>query len=62
MCVADTADRFSTQLVRDGAYVHVTLGTLEDEPSVQPAAHIFAASKAGWDEISDGLPQYDELP
>lgn len=24
--------------------------------------HIFVAAKAGWDEITDGLPQHAELP
>jgi hypothetical protein len=48
--------------VRDGAYVHVTLGTLNDTPSIRPTAHIFVGSKAPWHTISDGLPQFDELP
>lgn len=45
-------------VVRDGAYVHVTLGTLADDPSIRPSAHIFVGSKAPWFEITDGLPQY----
>lgn len=45
-------------VVRDGAYVHVTLGTLTDDPAIRPAAHIFVGSKAPWFEILDGLPQY----
>jgi hypothetical protein len=49
-------------LVRDGAYVHVTLGTLIDEPSIRPSAHIFTASKAAWNPICDGLPQFEALP
>jgi hypothetical protein len=48
--------------VRDGAYVHVTLGTLNDTPSIRPTAHIFVGSKAPWHTISDGLPQFAELP
>ena len=47
-------------VVRDGAYVHVTLGTLVDEPSLRPTAHIFAGSKAPWFEITDDLPQHEE--
>jgi hypothetical protein len=47
---------------RDSPYVHVTYGTLVDEPALRPTAHIYVASKAGWDVISDGLPQYAELP
>jgi len=48
-------------VVRDGRFVHVTLGTLEDEPSLRPSAHIFVASKAPWFTISDDLPQYAEF-
>jgi hypothetical protein len=49
-------------LVRDGTYLHVTLGTLIDSPSIRPTAHIFAGSKAPWDVICDGLPQFEEFP
>jgi hypothetical protein len=49
-------------VVRDGAYVHVTLGTLSDAASLRPSAHIFVASKAPWFTITDELPQYAELP
>jgi hypothetical protein len=45
-----------------GPYVHVTLGTLLDSPAIRPSAHIFVASKAPWDEITDDLPQYPEFP
>ncbi|MBR0756522.1 GFA family protein [Bradyrhizobium jicamae] len=45
-------------LVRDGVFVHVTMGTLVDAPTIRPTAHIFAGSKAPWHEITDGLPQY----
>ncbi|PDT78295.1 aldehyde-activating protein [Bradyrhizobium sp. C9] len=46
--------------VRDGAYVHVTMGTLRDAPTIRPTAHIFVGSKAPWYEILDDLPQYQE--
>lgn len=46
-------------LVRDAAWVHVTLGTLVDSPSIRPSAHIFVGSKAPWFTITDDLPQYD---
>lgn len=45
-------------VVRDGAYVHVALGTLEDAPGVRPDRHIFVGSKAPWFEITDDLPQF----
>lgn len=48
--------------VREGAYVHVTLGTLVDRPSLTPTAHIFVGSKAPWHEILDDLPQFEAFP
>ena len=45
-------------LVRNGAFVHVAMGTLTADPSIRPTAHIFVGSKAPWFEIADGLPQY----
>ncbi|MEQ1802452.1 MAG: GFA family protein [Gammaproteobacteria bacterium] len=38
--------------------VRVRLGTIESEITERPMAHIFASSKAGWDDITDRLPQY----
>ena len=46
-------------VVRDGAFVHVAMGTLVDAPSIRPTAHIFVGSKAPWFAITDDLPQYD---
>ena len=45
-------------LVRNGAWVHVAMGTLLDDPLIRPTAHIFVGSKAPWFDITDGLPQY----
>jgi len=45
-------------IVRERRYVHVTLGTLTDEPSIRPTAHIFVGSKAPWFTITDTLPQH----
>ena len=47
-------------VVREGAYVHVAMGALRDDPSIRPTAHIFVGSKAPWFEITDALPQYQE--
>ncbi|MDO9418893.1 GFA family protein [Pararhizobium sp.] len=49
-------------VVRDGAYVHIPMGTLTGTPSIRPTAHIFTGSKAGWYSITDDLPQYDAFP
>jgi hypothetical protein len=47
-------------VVRDGAYVHVAMGSLVDDPSIRPTEHIFVGSKAPWFEITDDLPQNHE--
>lgn len=47
-------------VVREGAFVHVAMGTLLDEPTIRPREHIFVGSKAGWHAITDDLPQYRE--
>ena len=48
-------------LVREGTFVHVTLGTLADDPTIRPSAHIFVGSKAPWFTITDALPQHREF-
>src|SRR3954452_17972796 len=47
-------------VVRDGAYVHVALGSLADEPSIRPTKHIFVGSKAPCFELTDDLPRHEE--
>ena len=49
-------------VVRDGAFVHVAMGTLVDAPSIRPTKHIFVGSKAPWFTITDDLPQFEEFP
>jgi hypothetical protein len=49
-------------LVREGRYVHVTMGTLMDSPTIRPTKHIFVGSKAPWFEITDDLPQFEGFP
>jgi hypothetical protein len=46
-------------VVRDGTFVHA-MGTLIDDPTIRPTAHIFVGSKARWFTITDDLPQYEE--
>jgi hypothetical protein len=47
-------------VVRDGAYIHIPMGTLVDDPTIRPTKHIFVGSKANWFEITDDLPQFEE--
>ena len=48
-------------VVREGAWVHVAMGSLVDGPTVRPSEHIYVGSKALWHEITDDLPQNEEL-
>jgi len=52
----------SLGLPSDGKLIEITLGTIEGDPNVRPAEHIFVGSKAPWHEILDSLPQYDGRP
>jgi len=52
---------FLFSVVREGAFVHVAMGSLVDAPTIRPTEHIFVGSKAPWFEITDDLPQFDEL-
>lgn len=40
----------------------VPAGSLDADPVARPAGHIFVGSKAGWFTITDGLPQFAEMP
>jgi hypothetical protein len=51
---------FLFSVVRNGAYVHVAMGSLVDTPTIRPTEHIFVGSKAPWFEITDDLPQREE--
>ena len=44
------------------AAVVVPAGTLDVDPGIRPAAHIYTAFKAPWFEITGDIPQYAELP
>jgi hypothetical protein len=42
-------------------WFEVPAGTLDDDPQLRPDKHIFIELRAPWFEITDALPQYDEL-
>ena len=48
----------SQTLARPGQ-VRVRLGSIESDIEERPMAHIFATSKANWEEIAADLPQYE---
>jgi hypothetical protein len=43
-------------------YFALALGTLDDDPRVRPARHIFVGSKAPWYVIEDQLSKFDAYP
>jgi hypothetical protein len=46
----------------DGAIGEVVLASVDGDPGVRPAEHIFVGSRACWDRIDDDLPQHDAWP
>ncbi len=42
-----------------GEWLEVPAGLLDDDPGLKPDKHIFTEFVPTWDEISDGLPEYD---
>lgn len=42
--------------------IGLAMGTLDDDPGVRPAFHVFVGSKAPGFAITDDLPQFDALP
>jgi hypothetical protein len=48
--------------VRERQYLHISLGVLSGSPNRLPDHHIHVGSKAPWFQITDDLPQFEELP
>ena len=42
----------------EGVVTSIALGSVQGDPGIRPACHIFVGSKAGWYEIEDRLPQF----
>ena len=45
-----------------GKVVGVTLGCVEGDPEIALEMHIFVGSKASWETIPEGVPQYEKWP
>lgn len=50
------------RFVQSSGYFVVPCASLDGPPGRPPRGHIFVGSMAPWDEITDGLPQWEELP
>lgn len=46
----------------NGEIKGVTLGCVEGDPKIEIGMHIFTDSKASWEIIPEGVPQYDAGP
>ena len=42
----------------EGRVIGVTLGCVDGDPGISLQRHIFVGSKASWETIPDGVPQY----
>ena len=40
----------------------ITLGCVNGDPDVELGMHIYVGSKAKWEKISEGVPQFEEGP
>jgi hypothetical protein len=43
-----------------GAIHGITLGCINGDPKIELGKHIFVGSKARWETIPEGIPQYEE--
>ncbi len=56
-CGSPAAKKFE-----DFSMVMLPAGSLDQDPGIRPQAHIYVASKAPWFDITDDLPQFNEMP
>lgn len=47
---------------RDGRWMIVTAGTLDDDPGLRPERNIFWAARAPWYRGTDELPKFEDYP
>jgi len=47
---------------REFNVAYVPAGALDTDPGIKPLARIFVGSKASWVDITDAIPQFQELP
>jgi hypothetical protein len=46
----------------DSPFMAIAAGSLENASQLRVSAHIYAASRADWEHLEDGLPRHDEDP
>jgi hypothetical protein len=50
------------QRLDDPSTLVIALGTLDGDPGIRPARHVFVDSKAPWYAIGDALPRFHIYP
>ncbi len=48
--------------IYNGKVHGITLGCVEGDPDISLEMHIFVGSKASWETIPEGVPQYEKWP
>lgn len=48
--------------MQQGSLLVVPAGSLDDASDLRPDAHLFVASRAGWDHELEALPAFAQLP
>ncbi|MFT5851695.1 MAG: hypothetical protein ACI87J_001668 [Colwellia sp.] len=48
--------------IYNGVVHGVTLGCVNGDPDIKLGKHIYVGSKASWEVIAEGIPQYEEAP
>ncbi|MGB0910326.1 MAG: GFA family protein [Nitrospirales bacterium] len=46
----------------DGKIHGIAMGCLNDDPEIELSMHLYVGSKAKWETIAEGVPQYQEGP
>lgn len=61
-CFCSTCGSALPNLQMDGKLLVVPAGSLNSEIMIRPNAHIFVASRAGWDDALEKIPMLEKLP
>lgn len=61
-CFCSSCGSALPNLQMGGKLLVVPAGSLNSAISIRPNAHIFVASKAGWDEALESVPMIERLP
>ena len=61
-CFCRTCGSPVPSLSRDGTYVVIPAGSLDDDPQIIPEHSIYWDARAKWYKVVDHIPMFSELP